>query len=43
MKMLLGIDWGGTYIKSGIVNSKGKILPEFKPEEGFYRSDCEPC
>ncbi|MCK9614326.1 MAG: ROK family protein [Candidatus Omnitrophica bacterium] len=26
MKVFLGIDWGGTYIKAGIVNSSGKIL-----------------
>jgi glucokinase len=26
MDVFLGIDWGGTYIKAGIVNSKGKIL-----------------
>lgn len=24
----LGIDWGGTYIKAGLVNNKGKILEE---------------
>ncbi len=24
--MFLGIDWGGTYIKAGLVNSQGKIL-----------------
>jgi len=26
MKVFLGIDWGGTYIKAGIVTSGGKIL-----------------
>ncbi|MFA5270969.1 MAG: ROK family protein [Candidatus Omnitrophota bacterium] len=26
MSVFLGIDWGGTYIKAGVVNSKGKIL-----------------
>ncbi|MFA6281730.1 MAG: ROK family protein [Candidatus Omnitrophota bacterium] len=26
MRVFLGIDWGGTYIKAGVVNSKGKIL-----------------
>ncbi len=25
MKVFLGIDWGGTYIKAGIVDSNGKI------------------
>lgn len=26
MKVFLGIDWGGTYVKVGIINSQGKIL-----------------
>ena len=26
MKVFLGIDWGGTYIKAGIVNSRGDLL-----------------
>jgi glucokinase len=26
MDVFLGIDWGGTYIKAGIINSQGKIL-----------------
>ncbi|MEI8349136.1 MAG: ROK family protein [Candidatus Omnitrophota bacterium] len=26
MKAFLGIDWGGTYIKAGVVDSNGKIL-----------------
>ena len=26
MKLFLGIDWGGTYIKAGVVTSRGKIL-----------------
>lgn len=26
MEVFLGIDWGGTYIKSGLVDSRGKIL-----------------
>ena len=26
MQAFLGIDWGGTYIKTGVVNSQGKIL-----------------
>ncbi len=26
MKYILGIDWGGTYIKSGLVDDKGKIV-----------------
>ena len=26
MKVFLGIDWGGTYIKAGLVNSQGKIV-----------------
>lgn len=26
MKVYLGIDWGGTYIKSGVVNENGKLL-----------------
>ncbi len=26
MSVFLGIDWGGTYIKAGVVTSKGKIL-----------------
>ena len=26
MEVFLGIDWGGTYIKAGIVDAKGKIL-----------------
>jgi len=25
-KYYLGIDWGGTYIKAGIVNGSGQIL-----------------
>ena len=25
MKVFLGIDWGGTYIKAAVVDSKGKI------------------
>jgi glucokinase len=26
MKVFLGIDWGGTYIKAGVVDSKGEVL-----------------
>jgi glucokinase len=42
MKIYLGIDWGGTYIKAGLVNSKGKVIkknvfssPELKKREVF--------
>jgi glucokinase len=28
MKSFLGIDWGGTYIKAGVVNDRGKILKQ---------------
>lgn len=31
-KYFIGVDLGGTFIKSGVVNSKGKILKEFKVE-----------
>ena len=34
MKMFLGIDWGGTYIKAGLVNSDGQII-----EKEVYASD----
>ena len=40
--MFLGIDWGGTYIKSGITDNRGKLLsrkvffsPRFKKKEAF--------
>lgn len=26
MKALLGIDWGGTYIKAGVLNQQGKVI-----------------
>ena len=32
--MFLGIDWGGTYIKAGLVDSRGKIL-----RRRVYQSD----
>ena len=28
MEVFLGIDWGGTYIKSGLVDSRGKIIKQ---------------
>ncbi len=34
MNVFLGIDWGGTYIKAGIVNSDGKIIKKIN-----YASD----
>ncbi|MCK5288088.1 MAG: ROK family protein, partial [Candidatus Omnitrophica bacterium] len=34
MKTYLGIDWGGTYIKAGAVDSAGKILKKI-----VYSSD----
>jgi len=33
----LGIDWGGTYIKAGIVNSNGKILKKIVYSSGSLR------
>ena len=37
MKVLLGIDWGGTYIKAGLVNNKGKILRKVVYASGGLR------
>jgi len=37
MKVFLGIDWGGTYIKAGIVNSNGKILKKIVYSSGSLR------
>ncbi|MFA5008201.1 MAG: ROK family protein, partial [Candidatus Omnitrophota bacterium] len=34
MKVFLGIDWGGTYIKAGIVNSNGEILKKIVYSSG---------
>jgi glucokinase len=37
MKVFLGIDWGGTYIKAGIVNANGKILKKIVYSSGSLR------
>ncbi len=37
MKVFLGIDWGGTYIKAGIVDANGKILKKIVYSSGSLR------
>lgn len=45
MKVFLGIDWGGTYLKAGLVDIKGKIVvkkvyasAELKKKQGFIKN-----
>ncbi|MFH1519609.1 MAG: ROK family protein [Candidatus Omnitrophota bacterium] len=45
MEVFLGIDWGGTYLKAGLVDSKGKIVAkkvyssaELKKKQGFIKN-----
>jgi len=45
MQVFLGIDWGGTYIKAGLVNSQGKIIKkkvyssnQLKEKQGFINN-----
>ena len=43
MQVFLGIDWGGTYIKAGLVDSRGKIVkkkvyPSRADKQGFINS-----
>ena len=45
MKVFLGIDWGGTYIKAGLVDARGRIVKkkvyssrELKEKQGFIRN-----
>lgn len=45
MQVFLGIDWGGTYIKAGLVDSRGKILKKriysstrLKQSQGFIEN-----
>ncbi len=42
MQVFLGIDWGGTYIKAGLVDSRGKIVkkkvyPSGADKQGFIK------
>ena len=46
--MFLGIDWGGTYIKAGVVNASGRLLSRqvfssqgFTAKENFIAKVCE--
>lgn len=41
MKTFLGIDWGGTYVKAGIVDEKGNILKK-KKFSSYCLGDKEP-
>ncbi len=45
MKVFLGIDWGGTYIKAGLVDSQGRIVKkkvyssnQLRQKQGFIRN-----
>ncbi len=43
MQVFLGIDWGGTYIKAGLVDSQGKIVkkkvyPSGADKQGFIKN-----
>ena len=45
MNVFLGIDWGGTYIKAGLVDTQGKIVEkkvycskELKEKQGFIKN-----
>jgi len=45
MQVFLGIDWGGTYIKAGLVDSQGRVVKkkvyssgELREKQGFIRN-----